>query len=441
MRKRCKMEKLLEMAKKVCDQAEIFSIDNKQNVVSFENAKLHEIDTKFQSGVSIRIIKDGKLGFAYTRNLINREELLQNALNSLKGGVAADYEFPLTKNLPMLNTYDNSIENISSNQMVDECQRVCDALKKTNGEVSSTAYTYYETIRVMNTKGTDVANKSSQFGVYASISYPGSASGIGRVYSEKKFAKMPDDILNETINFYNLSEKEVTAKGGKMKVLFMPNCLYALTWRTNSGTSGKSVYEKISPVASKIGEKIFSDKITIYDDPLDDKYPGARAFDDEGVAVSKTNIIEKGVLKTFYCDLNYAKKLKTKPTGHGYRASQWGDDIITIKPAPALTYLRFQTGNKSFKDMLKSIDRGIIIEGALGAHSGNIPNGDLSIGANPALYVENGEILGQVKDVMVACNIYELFKNVVDVSDKLFSSYSGYMPAILFDEVSVSTKG
>jgi len=90
---------------------------------------------------------------------------------------------------------------------------------------------------------------------------------------------------------------------------------------------------------------------------------------------------------------------------------------------------------------VKSIDRGIIIEGALGAHSGNIPNGDLSIGANPALYIENGEILGQVKDVMVAGNIYEMFKNVIDVSDTLYFSYSGLMPAILFDDVSVSTKG
>lgn len=434
------MERLLEMAKKVCDQAEIYSIDNKQNVVSFENAKLHEIDTKFQSGVSLRIVKDGKLGFAYTRNLINREELLQNALNSLKGGVTAEYEFPLTKDLPKLNTYDTAIESTSSNQMVEECGRVCDALKKTNGEVSATAYTSTETIRLINTKGTDVTNKSSHFGVYASISYPGSASGIGRVSSAKKFEKMPDNLINETVELYNLSSKEVSAKGGKMKVMFMPNSLYSLTWRIESGTSAKSVYEKISPVASKVGEKIFSDKITVYDDPLNDKYPGARAFDDEGVAVNKMNIIENGVLKTFYCDLNYAKKLNTKSTGHGYRSAQWESDTITLKPTPSLSYITFKTGNKSFKELVKSIDRGIIIEGALGAHSGNIPNGDLSIGANPALYVENGQILGQVKDVMVACNIYELFKNVIDVSDTLYHSYSGLMPAILFDNVNVATK-
>ena len=204
------MEKLLEMAKKVCNQAEIYSIDNKQNVVGFENAKLHEIDTKFQSGVSLRIIKDGKLGFAYTRNLINRDELLQNALNSLKGGVEASYDFPLTKELPKLNTFDASCENIMSNQLVDECNRICDALKKTNGEISASAYTYLETLRVLNTKGTDLTNKITQSGIYGNITYPGTASGIGRVWQAKKFEKMPDNVVNETIELFNLSSKEVT---------------------------------------------------------------------------------------------------------------------------------------------------------------------------------------------------------------------------------------
>ncbi|MEO0076360.1 MAG: TldD/PmbA family protein [candidate division WOR-3 bacterium] len=435
------MEKLLAMAKKVCDQVEIYNLDSKQNVVSFENAKLHEIETKFQSGISIRIIKDGILGFAYTRNLINREELLQNALNSLKGGVLAEYEFPLTKDLPKLNTYDPTIENVNNTQMVEECSRVCEALKKTNGEIFATAYTYVETIRIINDKGTDVSNKTSHFGIYASISYPGTAAGIGRIYADKRFNKMPENLINEIIEFYTLSSKEVKADSGRMKVIFMPNVVYALNWRISSGTSGKSVYDKISPVANKINEKIFSEKVTIYDDPLDDKYPGARPFDDEGVATNKTYIIENGVLKTFFCDLNYAQKLKMKPTGHGYRTAQWESDTITIKPSPALLYLRYQTGNKSIKDLIKSIDRGIIIEGALGAHSGNIPNGDLSIGANPAIYVENGEILGQVKDVMVAGNIYEILKNVIDVSDTYYYSYGGLMPAILLDNVSVATKG
>jgi PmbA protein len=436
------MEQLLEMTKKVCEQAEVYSVEYTTNSVSFENAKLHDIDSKIQSGLSLRIIKDGKLGFAYTRNLINREEFLQNALDSVEGGVEAAYDFPLTKEPPQLYTYDASIENLSSVEMVKECTRVCDLLKsKTDGEIMATSWMNSGTIRIINTAGTDISVQHSGYGIFCDIIYPGTGSGIWRLCPNKKFEKMPDNLLHHMISLYTSSSHVLDLKGGRMKVLFMPNSSHTLTWRITSGTNSKSVYEKISPVAGKVGEKIFDENLTIYDDPLNDTYPGARAFDDEGIACRYFPLVENGVLKSFYYDLHYAKKLKTKPTGHGYKTAMWGGDVISLKPAPTLTHLAIKPGNRSFAELVNSIDKGIIVEGALGAHSGNIPNGDYSIGANPGIYVENGEIVGRVKDVMVAGNIYETLQQVIAIEDTLhYSPLSGWMPAILCDHVSVATK-
>lgn len=441
------MEKLLEIAKKVCDKAEVYSIDYTYNPVTFEDAKLHDIESKFQSGISLRIIKNGKLGFAYTKNLIKREEILQNALDSIKGEVKANYDFPLTKGLPKLDTYDPSVENLSTTKLVEECSRVCDILRsKTDGEISITSSTYIENIRIINSEGTDVSQKGTFYGIYGGVIFPGSASAIWRIFISKKFEKLPDDIVNEIIELYTLSSNVVETKGGKMKVMFMPNSMNTLNWRIFSGTSSKSIYEKISPVTDKIGEKIFNEKITIYNDSLNDKYPGARAFDDEGVRCKPLTIIENGILKSFYYDLNYATKLNAESTGHGYKVLQWGGEQITLKPIPALAHMTIKPGKKSFSELVKSIDRGIIIEGALGAHSGNIPNGDYSVGVNPGLYVENGEIIGRVKDAMIAGNIYETLKYVIDIGDTLHPSfiglgdYNALVPAILFDNLSVATK-
>jgi PmbA protein len=436
------MEKLLEMAKKVCDKVEVYSVEYTNNHVSFENAKLQNIDNKFQSGISLRIIKDGKLGFAYTRNLINREELLQNALESLKGGVGADYDFPLTKKLPQLNTYDPSLEDLSSKQAVEECTRVCDNFKSnTDGEIEMNSLAIIDKIHILNSQGTDISGKSTTYAMFGAITYPGSGTGIFRFFQDKKFNKFPEDTANDMIQLYKSSTRVVEPKGGKMKVMFMPNSWITLTWRIASGTNSKSVYEKVSPVAQKIGEKIFDEKLTIYDDPKDDKFPGARAFDDEGVACKPLTLVENGGLKSFYYDLNYAKKLNAKSTGHGYRTGMWGGDPITMKPVPALSHMRVKTGNKSFAELVKSMDKGIIIEGALGPHSGNIPNGDYSIGISPGLYVENGEIVGQVKNAMAAGNIYQTLNNVVDIGDTLYSTWFGaWVPAIVFDNVSVAAK-
>ena len=84
--------------------------------------------------------------------------------------------------------------------------------------------------------------------------------------------------------------------------------------------------------------------------------------------------------------------------------------------------------------------RGVVVAGAMGAHSGNILNGDFSIGLSPGLYVDQGEITGHVKDAMVAGNIFETMKSVVALEDRAYPSYSGVFPAILFENVSVATK-
>lgn len=436
------MEKLLEMAKQVCDKAEVYSVEYSDSAVSFQNAKLHEIESSYQSGMSIRIIKDGKQGFAYTRNLINRQELLDNALISLKGGVEANFDFPLTAELPRVDSYDATLTDLDSTRMVEEGDRVYEILKtKTETEILLTDIKHVEIVRMLNTAGTDITGESSFYGIYAVAVFPGSGSGVYRFFQSKKFEAMPDDYINEIADIFNLTKKNVEPAGGRMKVLFMPNSFITFNWRVSSGTNSRSLYEKTTPIADKIGEKIFSDKITIYDDPLDSEHPGAQAFDDEGVAVKPLTLVEDGVFKNFYYDLNYAAKLNAKTTGHGFRSSQWGGDVISLKPTPSLKHLRMKPGNKSFADLVKSIEKGVIVEGAMGAHSGNIPNGDYSIGVSPGLYVENGEIVGRVKDAMVAGNIYETLNNVIDVGDTLFPAFGGsWMPPVLCDNVSVATK-
>jgi len=436
------MEKLLEMARKACDQVEIYSTDYTYTPVSFENAKLHDIDSAFQSGLSLRVIKNGKQGFAYTRNLINRQEFLQNAIDSLTGGVEASFDFPRTKEIPDLNTYDASLENLTGTQLVEECDRVSDILKsRTDAELSSTSFKHIESIRILNSRGTDISQRATLSGLYINAIFPGSGSGIYRYFMSKKFEPMPDSYLDEMIDRYTMAKNIIEPAGGKMKVIFMPNSMLALTWRLSSGLDSKSVYEKTSPIADKLGQKIFSEKLTVLDDAADTHYPGARAFDDEGVACKPLITVDKGVLKSFFYDLNYAGKLKAKSTGHGYKTTQWGGDAITLKPIPKMAHMRIAPGDKSFEQLVKSIDRGVIIEGALGPHSGNIPNGDYSIGVSPGLYVENGEIVGRVKDAMIAGNIYETLKNVADVGDTLYPTFSGaWVPPIMFDNISVSTK-
>ncbi|MBI5882914.1 MAG: TldD/PmbA family protein [Elusimicrobia bacterium] len=435
------MEKLLEMAGKAADQAEVFSLDGRSSGAGFENAELHDIKADMACGVSLRVIKDGKLGFAHTRNLRDREELVRNALASLAGGVEAGFTLPSPSVPAALKTADHGIEGRGSPDLVAECGRVAGELKsRTAGEIVAEAWVGEQTLRIANTNGLSASVRTTESGVRAGAIFPGSASGIFRLFRSKGFDRMPQPALDEIVWLFNAGVKEVEPEGGRMKVLFMPDAMLALAWRLMHGASAKSAYEKVSPLAGKAGEKAFSSELSVTNDPLDDSLPGARPFDDEGVPSARFRVVDKGVFQGFYNDLNYSHKLGERPTGHGYRTAMWGGDPLELKPTPYLAHLRFEPGKKSLRELAAMMDRGIILCDALGPHSGNIPNGDFSVGVAPGLYVEKGEIKGRVKDAMISGNVYGTLKEVVAVGSELCQSFGGLFPPLLCDGVSVACR-
>lgn len=433
------MKEMLRLAREKSDKSELFYLEEKTDLVKYENLTLKDIDTKIQSGISFRIQKDGKMGFAYTKNLYDRDELMKNALDSLAGGGEASFDFPFTEKLPELHTYDPLIENISTADIVKECDRVNKIIvAKIKGQANFYIGLNRSNVRIMNSYGTDIGAKFSTYSFGLEVLYPASYSSVGRTLIDKKFREADENYLNYILDTYNQSLKEVKINKGKMKVLFLPEVMYVLVWRLLSGTNGKNIYKKESPISKKIGERILDKKLTIYDDPLNYKMPNARAFDDEGVPCQFFKIVEDGVLKNFYYDLYYAEKMDVESTGHGFKTVVWGGETISLKPVPTLAHLYIKPGNKKFSELLSLIDRGIIIASALGAHSGNIPNGDFSIGVAPGLYVEDGKIVGHIKDAMISGNIYDTMKNVIAIEDTYHPAFMGTFPAILFEDVSVT---
>ena len=433
------MERLLEIAGKAADQAEVYFLEHQSDQIQFENGRLKEIESKMQSGLSLRIIKDACLGFAYTKNLLNPEDLLRQAMASLKGKVEAPFDFPSGMPLPSLKTNDPHLQEVTNSDLVEEGSRVCAYLaSRAEGQVNVSIQRDRQQIRLQNSRGLDQILISSSYFLNASMLFPGSQAGLDRPILEIGFRPFPEEKLDLLQKLFNLSLTEIRPKPGKMKVLFFPETLYALIWRIQAAANGKNIYEKTSPFLGKIGGTLFDSAISLYDDPLNDQRPQARGFDDEGTPCRLFPIVEQGVVKNVYYDLFYAGKMKGSPTGHGYKSAMWGGEPIALKPRPALEYLYLKPGEKSFWDLVKSMDRGVLVAGVLGAHSGNILNGDFSIGLAPAIYVEKGEIVGRVKDAMAAGNIYETLKEVVALEDTAHPTYGGTFPALLLDQVSVA---
>jgi PmbA protein len=240
--------------------------------------------------------------------------------------------------------------------------------------------------------------------------------------------------LDELIELYILSKTEIVPETGKMPVIFTETVIHALLSRLFAAASPENLYNKVSPLCGRIGEQIVSDKLSIWQDPFDMEILSACAFDSEGTLTKKYAYIENGVFKAFPTDLNYAQKLSVEPTGNGFRGSFEG-----LPMARPFSY-SITPGKLSLKEMIASIDKGIIAQSLMGAHSGNILNGDYSVGVSTGFYVENGVIKGRVKDCMLSGNAYDTLKHVSEIENKLHNMGSYKLPAILLDKVSVAGK-
>jgi len=84
------------------------------------------------------------------------------------------------------------------------------------------------------------------------------------------------------------------------------------------------------------------------------------------------------------------------------------------------------------------IDDGVFIRDLIGFGQSNIINGDISCTVGLGFRIKNGEIVGRVKDTMIAGNLYELLAGNVQLSSDL--DYTGRLPHAVVEGLAVSSK-
>jgi PmbA protein len=167
-----------------------------------------------------------------------------------------------------------------------------------------------------------------------------------------------------------------------------------------------------------LGQKIGSEKLTVIDDPFLEKGLSSRFYDYEGLASKKRVMIEKGVLRNFYVDNYYGRKLGMEFT------SGSSSNIV------------FEYGSKSMDDMIKEMKKGILVNGFIGGNS-NSTTGDFSFGI-VGLLIENGSIVHAINEMNISGNAKEFWNQLAEMGNDPYPYSSMRCPALLFDGVNFS---
>jgi len=182
--------------------------------------------------------------------------------------------------------------------------------------------------------------------------------------------------------------------------------------------SGRSIQQKRSFLADKKGQQVASKLLSLIDDPLIKGGLGSRLFDNDGFSAHKRTIIEAGMLKEFFIDWYYSRKLGWEPTSGS-------SSNLVIPP-----------GQRPVSAIMKDLGRGILITGFIGGNS-NPTTGDTSIGIVGQLF-EKGTPVQAVAEMNIADNHLKFWNKLIEVANDPFMSSAQRFPSLVFENAVVS---
>lgn len=404
------MEEILRLASKVAEAAEVFWISTEETPVHFQANRLKTIQSKQSTSVSLRIIKNGRLGYAAASGEIESRKLVDIAVETAQFGMQARFEFPSATAFPPVEIFDPEVEKVPVTEMIELGQKLIDPiLKSTPGIICEAGITKDVVhMKLMNTRGGQAEYYKSIFGlgVGGTLIRDTDMLFVGEGKESCRPLRNTWELTDVVLRQLELSKDLAMAPTRQLPVIFTPDgAVSALLPSLMSAFSGKTVLEGASPIGQRLGETVFDAKLSLFDDPTIQFAPNSRPCDDEGVPSQCTPLIEEGVVRNFIYDLQTAGQACVKSTGNGNRSR--GGIMV-----PSASAFSISTGQATFEEMVLDIKEGLIVEQLMGAEQGNILGGDFSGNVLLGYKIENGKITGRVKNTMVSGNVYQVLKNI-----------------------------
>lgn len=415
------------------NQASVVIFESTSSSVEVREEKIDKLEQANQTGMTIRLIVDKKYSAHSTNRLSNRKELEKFISEAIAGTrFLAEDEFRMLPDPSLyymgggedLRTTDPEYRNVAP---ADKIAAAFEAEKEILGKderIISVTSSYYDgtSNRVMVTSnGFEGDSSGTYFGINASVSVKG---GDAR----------PEAYWSESSNFYNRLERgsvgnkalerainkigQGKIESGRMPMIVENRQVGRLLGPVISALAGSAIQQKNSFLIDMLEQQVASEKLTIVDDPFIVSGRSSKLFDNEGLATSKKMVFSRGVLKTYYIDTYYGRKLGMEPT------------------SGETTNLVFETGEKDLQGMISMLNRGILVTGFNGGNS-NGSTGDYSFGIEGFL-IENGKISRPVSEMNISGNMKELWMNLAEVGSDINENASWLTPSMMFKDIDFS---
>ena len=382
--------------------------------ILMKDGNVDEINTGMSLATRVRVLNNGAWGFAYTSDLSKIDEITETALklsDSLKGDVKLS-ESEIIKDKVEVDVK-IPFKDVSIEEKKDIMRDANDAA--TIEKVNSTTVSYADSEvneLFMNSEGSEIQVKTDRVRMALNASATDGEIiqfGHGSLGGVKGFEAISEVDIEEFGR--NIGEKAVRlldakpAPSGQFPVIADPELTGVLIHEAlGHATEGDLILQNDSILKGKIGEKIASDIVNIFDDASRKDGFGYYPYDVEGVKTKPNQLVKNGELISLLNSRETASKLGMKSSGNAR-------SIIADQPIVRMSNTYLQPGDNTFEELLEDIPNGMYLKGSRGGQV-DTGKGIFQFNAAEGYLIEDGEITTPLRDVSLSGNILETLKNI-----------------------------
>ena len=403
----------LEQAKKLGATAATFGyLHHAHHDVSFESGRLKACSGEEKQDYSVIVVVNRRWGSARGNMMSAIPQVVERAITLAKNGAVSHFdEYPApAESYREIRSYSPSVNSLTSEKLVNDCQGFVDRLLAADSSLvvdAGASVGEMETLVALSS-GFCAERHSSSWSIGGGFQKTSGTdmlfSGTGRSWGELNSLYDFDALYDDAMFDLTHAAKIVKVSSGTVPLILPPSVVMRFFKPVFMGVDGRNVFKGTSPLQDKLHTQCFAKAINIQEDPFVDFAPGSLAYDGVGIPTQKRMLIENGVLNLFLYDYDTACMAGKEPTGN----SAGLPNCACILP-----------GTVSSDELIKSVKHGIYVKQMLGFGQTNMTNGDFSANLALGFLIEDGKIVGRVKDTMIAGNVFELFKGDVQFSSDI----------------------
>jgi PmbA protein len=405
------------------DEAEAFFEEYQTTRLELREQQVESLTSAARRGLGLRVVFGGGSSYVYTTDLRPRS-LLESARQAVALAREATPDphrgLPTTSSAPSggdLKIYDPALAEVTVDQKIDLLKEIERLARAEDGRI----------------RGTETARYSDAFGAVALANSHGLAASYQRSSTQlalQVIARQDGEALrgygfSVGHGFEDLSPRMAAQQaasralkplGGRpvptqtASVVMEPEVAAELLGQIAQALSAEAMLKGRSMFAAQLGQQVGSELVTLMDEGGLPAGLATAPFDDEGVAGSRTLLMERGTLRGFLHNTYTARRAGLSSTGNGVRPS------FRLPPEVAPTNFSLAGQTVSRQQLLADMDRGMLVVTTRNVGGINPVNGDYSVGA-AGVWIEHGQEVGPVAGVTIAANMHDMLAGLVAIGD------------------------